>query len=334
MTADPTYYDRLALVLSLACSEKIEIEEINLLSGGASSLTSKIIARRRGDTWPLIMQCRAEREHSDGALSKSAQAQLQQFVYAKALPVAEVIYIFKPEDNLGDGYIMAFCAGENIPTKYLNDSDFESGREKLGAQAAQALATLHAIDIAELTKIPLVAAHPEQLLHNLVTWYDKFELHSPAFELGFAWAKRHTPASRLQKLVHGDFRSGNFLVDATQGLTAVLDWELAHIGDPLEDIGWLCVNSWRFGKWQRAVGGFADRADFYAAYEAVSGTTLDYDALPFWEMYGTLKWGVSCLHLTHQHLTGAVVSIERAAIGRRISEVELDILYRLKHGTL
>ncbi|HEY7070744.1 MAG TPA: phosphotransferase family protein, partial [Acidimicrobiales bacterium] len=146
----------------------------------------------------------------------------------------------------------------------------------------------------------------------------------PAFELGFRWLDRHRPPPGRSTVVHGDFRLGNLIV-GPDGLRAALDWELVHAGDPLEDLGWLCVRAWRFGAEPR-VGGFGTVDDLVAAYEAESGTRVDRDALAWWEVLGTLKWGIICALQAATHLTGMVRSVELAAIGRRVCEVESDLL--------
>ncbi|MET1040820.1 MAG: DUF6285 domain-containing protein, partial [Acidimicrobiales bacterium] len=125
-------------------------------------------------------------------------------------------------------------------------------------------------------------------------------------------------------VVHGDFRHGNLIV-GPEGLRAVLDWELAHLGDPLEDLGWLCVRAWRFGG-PGPVGGFGEREELYAAYEAAGGRAVDPDVARWWEVLGTLKWGVMCIIQTATHLTGQARSVELAAIGRRVCENEYDLL--------
>lgn len=124
--------------------------------------------------------------------------------------------------------------------------------------------------------------------------------------------------------MHGDFRNGNLMI-GPEGVRAVLDWELAHIGDPMEDLGWLCVNSWRFGRIDKPVGGFGDYAELYAGYEAAGGPPVNRAMAKWWEMFGTLRWGVMC--------TGSLAafrsvdaSVERAMIARRTSETEIDLL--------
>jgi len=133
--------------------------------------------------------------------------------------------------------------------------------------------------------------------------------------LAFRWLGDNRPSRSAQGVVHGDFRNGNLIV-GPDGIRAVLDWELSHLGDPLEDLGWLCVKAWRFGS-PLPVGGFGSVDQLVGAYEGASGTTVDRTALHWWEVLGTLRWGVICIVQTVTHLSGTLRSVELAAIGRR-----------------
>ena len=133
-------------------------------------------------------------------------------------------------------------------------------------------------------------------------------------------------------LLHGDFRNGNLIFDPEKGVAAVLDWELAHIGDPAEDLSWICVNSWRFGRPDRPVGGFGEYEDLLAGYEAAGGEPVPLSRLRYWQAIGSLKWGVMCLMMYSSWATGASVSVERPMIGRRVSETEIDLVNLLEAG--
>ena len=119
------------------------------------------------------------------------------------------------------------------------------------------------------------------------------------------------------------------MVDET-GLTSVLDWELAHLGDPREDLAWICVNSWRFGQSQNRVGGFGQLEDMLTAYNAASGRNFTAKDVDWWEMLGTLKWGIMCMIMYEAFRSGADPSGVRAAIGRRVSETEIDLINLLE----
>jgi len=116
------------------------------------------------------------------------------------------------------------------------------------------------------------------------------------------------------------------------GVAAVLDWELAHIGDPAEDLSWVCVNSWRFGRPDRPVGGFGDYADLLAGYEAAGGQPVSLKRLRTWQALGSLKWGVMCLMMYQSWAGGVEASVERPMIGRRVSETEIDLVNLLEEG--
>jgi len=124
--------------------------------------------------------------------------------------------------------------------------------------------------------------------------------------------------------VHGDFRIGN-VIFGPEGLRAVLDWELAHVGDPMEDLGWLCVRSWRFGADAQPVGGLCQREEFFAAYARAGGAPVDPAAVRWWEVFGNCKWAIICVMQARSFVDGAR-SVELASLGRRVAEMELELL--------
>lgn len=311
-----------------------EVSRVEQLSGGASSATYAVDAvRADGSAWPLILQCAATGSVPEGGLPRADQARLQQLAFASGLPVAEVVRVLAPEDGLGEGFIMARLPGEALASKWLKLPEYGPARAVLTGQCAKVLAGLHRLPIAAADGIKLPAGSTAELLARMFANYRRFGVDSPAFDLAFAWLRERVEDRPATAIVHGDFRSGNFLV-AHEGLVAVLDWELAHLGEPHEDLGWLCCNSWRFGVWDRPVGGFGQRDELYAAYEAAGGGAVDRTRAHLWEVFGTLKWGIACLQLGDDHVSGRLRNVERAAIGRRVSEVELDLMHMLKFGSV
>ncbi len=126
-------------------------------------------------------------------------------------------------------------------------------------------------------------------------------------------------------MVHGDFRNGNLLV-GPDGVRGVLDWESAHLGNPITDLGWICVRSWRYGHIKKPVGGFGEISELQDGYEAGGGGRVNADAIHYWEVFGTVYWGVLCITMGFSHINGPHSSIEKAAIGRRTAETEYDLL--------
>ena len=225
------------------------------------------------------------------------------------------------------GMLMAHVEGTSVAPRILRKPEYERARERLPGQLAEALARIHAIDPASLDGVlPAPAADPANA--QIEEWerqLDRIGEPLPAVELGLRWLRANAPEPVEPRLVHGDFRLGNFIVDA-DGLAAVIDWELAHLGDPAEDIGWLCIRSWRFGNDELPVAGVGHVGPFLTAYQAAGGRPVKAERLRFWEVLGNVKWAIICARQAHDHLTGARRSHELASLGRRICEPEWDML--------
>jgi aminoglycoside phosphotransferase (APT) family kinase protein len=299
-----------------------EIQALDRLSGGASASTWRFDLVGDGDPLPAILQLAAGVRY-ESALSKTAQAQTQAAAHRLGILTPEVLWILEADELLGEGYVSRRVEGETLGKRIVGDAAFAQARAVMPCQCGEILADIHALPRAQFAALPALA--PMDLIARLAAQHRAYGEHLPVFELAIRWLHRHLPAPRTPAVLHGDFRTGNFLVNAA-GIGGVLDWELSHIGDPMEDLGWLCMNAWRFDQIDRPVGGFGERAALYEAYQARSGIAVDHAAVHFWELYGTLQWGVICQYFTFQHLRGEVRSLERAVIGRRVSEVEFDLL--------
>jgi aminoglycoside phosphotransferase (APT) family kinase protein len=311
-----------------------EVRELRRLSGGASRETWAFEADGR----PLILQ----RARPGGVTSAAmtAEVELLRAAQAAGVPVPAVVLSGGDLDSdsdrdldssdgdaarLGRSWmVLERIEGETIPRRILREAEYASARPLLTTQCGRALAAVHSID-----RTLISGLDPTDQFERFRELLDAMSEPHPAFELGFRWLERNRPPARADTVVHGDFRNGNLVV-GPDGLRGVLDWELAHLGDPLEDLGWLCVRAWRFGAPPR-VGGFGEVDELVAAYESAPGSTgtVDRDALAWWEAMGTLKWGVMCMLQAATHLSGTVRSVELAAIGRRVCEVEHDLLLLL-----
>jgi aminoglycoside phosphotransferase (APT) family kinase protein len=295
------------------------VASLRRLSGGASRVTSAFdLETPTGTVRPLILQ-----QVRGGGLAPRPDIRMEAALLRAALragvPVPEVVAA-GADDGLDPGWLVVErLEGETIPRRILRDRGFASVVPALTDQTARALAAVHAIDPASVPGLP-----PADPLARPLDFLDALHEVRPVLELGARWLAHGRPPPDGPVVVHGDFRMGNFLVDGA-GLRAVLDWELAHLGDPAEDIGWLCARVWRFGGPGR-VGGFGDLDRFLAVYAAAGGRAVHRDRIRWWEAYATVKWAVICLLQASTHLSGATRSVELAAIGRRVSESEWDLL--------
>ena len=311
------------------------LEGLQRLSGGASMETWAFAFVGPKGRRDLILRRRpggaAIPDEEDGRSNPlSVEAALIRAAVAGGVPAPPVAHVCTDEDGLGEAYVMGRVEGETLGRKIVGDPRFDAVRPKLARACGEILARIHATP--PPSGVVLRTADARAELDKYEEVYRRSGAQRPVFELAFRHLRARAPKGRTPVLVHGDFRNGNLMIDPEKGIIAVLDWELTHLGDPAEDLGWLCVNSWRFGKADRPVGGFGDYADLLAGYAAAGGEAIDLDRVLFWQALGSLKWGVMCLIMYMSILTSGDAGVERAVIGRRVSETEIDIIKILERG--
>ncbi len=317
--------ERLAAMAPVLAGGEARITDLALLTGGASMETwAFTLEPAQGESRALILRRGASPLAGHPGNKPPLRIEAEQIAAAVAhgVPAPEVVHICTESDGLGEAYVMRRVSGETLGKRIATDPAFAEAREGLARQCGEALARIHATppvaDLAPLDIRTTLANYEE-------TWRDS-GLVRPTIEAAFRWLERRVPEAGALTLVHGDFRNGNIMVDPALGLVAVLDWELAHIGDPAEDIGWICTNSWRFGQPRRRVGGFGDLDDLLAGYVAAGGAEIAKERIDFWQMLGSLKWGVMTTLMHKRWAADPSAGPERAVIGRRLSETEADIV--------
>jgi aminoglycoside phosphotransferase (APT) family kinase protein len=295
------------------------------LSGGASQETWRFdVVHPKGNIGAILRRSpKGYGAAPSRAAGLAAEARLMQLAFEAGVPSPRVLHVLTPEDDLGTGFIMQRVEGETIARKILRDDEFAAARPHLARQLGGVLAGIHGLPLAQLPELRRMTAAKE--IDEFERDYRNLDWPKPVVELALRWLRDHDPGPSTEvTLVHGDFRNGNLII-GPDGVRAVLDWELAHLGDPMEDLGWVCVNSWRFGEIDKPVGGFGSREELFAGYEA-AGRKVDAARVKFWEVMGTLRWGIMCCGMMQRFRQGPDHSMERAMIGRRASETEIDLL--------
>ena len=293
------------------------VHGLHRLSGGASRVTSAFdLESEGGPTRRLILQMDRGEAVQKGRVRM--EAALLRAAAVAGVPVPAVVTLDDGSELGASWLVVERLEGETIPRRVLRDAEWAAARAALTAQAGRALAAVHTIDPAGIEGLP-----PVDPLGDPLPFLDALGEVRPALELGVRWLEAHRPQGGPQVTVHGDYRMGNFLV-GPEGLRGVLDWELAHTGDPAEDIGWLCAPAWRFGG-SGDVGGFGALDDLLAAYADAGGDAMTPDRVHWWQVYATVKWATICALQASAHLSGATRSVELAAIGRRVCESEWDL---------
>jgi aminoglycoside phosphotransferase (APT) family kinase protein len=331
---------RLAALLQRAHNARsVRIDDLRLLTGGASRQTwsfDAVIERADDKSETLALVLRMDPRKEAGLMSRETEFALLKAAHEEGVPVAKVHVMC--DDSLGaPGFLMERVKGETIARKLLRNDEYAEARKVMTAQLGTILPRIHAIPIdkPELDDLPrpLPGKSPAE------TEVDRFEATyraitpepHPAFELAFLWLRQNLPPAAATTLVHGDYRIGN-VIFGPEGVRAILDWELAHVGDPMEDLGWICVRSWRFGSDDKPVGGLGPREELWSAYEAAGGRKVDRVAVGWWEVFGNLRWGIICIGQARRAMESppkpgsAGSHLELLAIGRRTAETEWELL--------
>ena len=291
------------------------------LSGGASRDTFSVdVIGGDGTTLPCVVRCERGRPPGRAQLGLAGEAALLGQAARAGVPVPAVVAGGEAGAGLGAPFlVMERVEGETLGPRILRDERYRRARERLVEDCAAAAARIHTIPVARAGCL-----RAQSPLEEYRAVLDANGEPHPAFELAFRWLVAHRPPPGPTVVVHGDLRLGN-LVIGEDGLRAVLDWELAHLGDAAEDLGWLCVRAWRFGG-RGEVAGVGAAADLLDAYRRHGGEQVEPARLRWWEVMGTLRWGIICLTQAATHRSGVHRSVELAAIGRRACQVEWDLL--------
>lgn len=300
------------------------IEALRRLSAGATLETWSFDVTGPGQALEMILRRAPGGLRAEGTLSLPDEARVIGAVAAAGVPAPAVRHVLVPADGLGEGFLMTRIPGETIARKVLRDAQFAQVRPRLAHQLGAIAAAVHRVDPASLPALPTRDA--QVTLDTLERRCRKMERPRPVFEFALRWLRERMPAplERLH-LVHGDYRNGN-VIFGPEGVRAVLDWEIAHLGDPMEDLAYLCIPPWRFGERDRPAGGFGSREDLFEGYRSASGAQVDPEHVRFWEVLSSLRWGVGCASMIEWFRSGRDTSVERAMIARRASESELDLL--------
>jgi len=303
------------------------ISDLKRLTGGASAATWSF---SYGDR-TLVLRQRANNPTDKSedlpnleAVSLRTEATLMTLAAKHGVKAPHIHGDTSPDSPLGESVLMDNVQGEALPQKLFKDPKYEVALAGLIDECAVSLAKIHEISFDDLQG-EMETRTPEQALSALADQFKTFEHSSAVLASAFHWMEDNCPAPEEPVLLHGDFRMGNLLIDEN-GLSAVLDWELSYIGDPLADISFFCAPPWRFGRYKKQAGGIGEMADLISIYETTSGRKVDAERLLWWRMHASVNWCLICMFMAGVWRTGAERELERIVIGTRVSESEVDIL--------
>ena len=334
MSADDNFKEKLAGVVLAHITDCKSLVSVDRLSGGASQETYRLVIETSAGEKRLAMRRTPGGEYAEITPQHpglDVEALLMQSALAVGVPEPEVYYVLQREDELGDGFLMEWLDGEALGARIVRSPEFATIRPKLAYECGKVLAQIHSIDLdatglrGRLWEIP-----PAEFVEQTWERYRLLDTPQPMIDYVARWLMENLPEQHETALVHNDFRNGNFML-SPDGIVAVLDWEVAHVGDPMRDLGWMCTNSWRFGA-SDPVGGFGQYEDMFKGYEDESGKIVDPEHVKFWEVFGSFWWSVGCLGMAEHYRSGPDKTVERPAIGRRTSECQVDCVNLLIPG--
>ncbi len=312
------------------------IQTLNILRGGAVQenwlleVLSPSGVDQAAHKWVL------RREPSSplgGSLRKDHEFEIIRSAYKAGVPVPEPLAVCLDIRVLGAPFlILSHLSGIAEGRKIARHSDIEEYGDSLASQVAGALAKIHSItpDRGTLPFLNPVNETPvERRVGLFRAQLDGLPDRHPVLEYVLSWLLKHQPGDQRFSLVHGDFRTGNYMVD-NWTVTGILDWELADWGDPREDLGYFCAKCWRFGRLEREAGGIAKREVFYEAYNKASSNSVLVSGYAYWEIMGAMRWSLIALLQGYRHTSGQQRSLELALTPRLVPEMEIDMLNLIK----
>ncbi|MFW5634435.1 MAG: phosphotransferase family protein, partial [Erythrobacter sp.] len=261
----------------------------------------------------------------DRPFGHATEAAVIRAARAAGVTAPEVVVELAPEDGIGSGFVMRALPGTPNPKEILAMED-PAG---LLRQVARDLARIHSLRPGDVPgDVPVMDYRAA--IADLRRQFEEAGGDRPIIALGLKWMEDNCPPQAAEPVLnHGDYRMGNILAENSD-LTGVLDWELAHFGDSHEDLAFGCMAVWRFHRYDRPALGLGSLADYFAAYEAESGRTVDRDRFRYWLVHRTVWWAMGCLRCARVWRDGSDRMLERVVISRRTSEQELDLLMLLE----
>src|SRR5437868_15529 len=299
--------------LSELLGREVEISEPVLLAGGASKEAWAVDA----DGERLLVRRAAASVIHRHTLSLRDELAVLEAAHEAGVKAPRP-YGYIPELAGREAFVMERLEGETIGRRIVQKDELARARSALPVQMAEELAKIHAIPAGRVSFLP------ESRLEQMADELREVDEPHAAIELGLRWLRENRPPARPPVFTHGDYRVGNLVV-GDDGLVGVLDWEFAHLDDPVRDMAFSLVRAWRFGVPEKRLGGVGDVGPYLERYNELTGFDVRLDELDYWELAGNVAWAIGCLTQMQRHLTGLDRSIELAILGRLGAEVEYEI---------
>ncbi len=313
----------LVQALMAGCSAPVEVRSMQLATGGNSRETWTAEVRIGATARRVVLRC--DPDHWIRPVEMQREINGLRLAAQSGVPVPETLVSSQSVELERPYVVTTFVEGTAIAREILRDPRYRVAREQFARQCGEILGKLHGSSASR--------AGWEQYdpIAELEWHLSNTEFPTPVLEGALRWlAHNRPPLAGAPVPVHRDFRLGNLMVQP-QGIAAVLDWETCSLGDPAEDLAWLCARSWRYGS-ELPVGGIGSLRELLNAYQLAGGRTVEPERLHWWSVYAETRWGLA--GMARQRQASAGDRMEQAAIARRACRQELNVLLELKSGGL
>ena len=323
--------ERVGMYLTAETGRPVTVIEAQILAGGASRDSWSFSALfTDGSQARFVLRRDLPTTMNESALTRADEFAMMRAAFEHGIKCAQVRWLCEDPEPLGQPFfIMDYVDGVSIGRKVMTAQELAQARQMLPAQMAEQLALIHRLDwkshALDFLAQPKTINPAREAVANAYGLVDALDANVPALEYILRWCDLHAPAAERITFIHGDFRVGNLLVDS-DGLAAVIDWEFAHIGDPCEELGYLCLRDWRFGNDSLRTSGLSQREPFIQMYEQYADISVDRSAVDWWEVFGNVRWAIICLKQAQRHLSGQDPSVELASLGRRSLDMQAEAL--------
>lgn len=282
----------------LPSAEDIRVTGLERIFGGASRETFRFVLSYRLDGRPVSRPLILRRDPPGSLIETDRAVEFEAYraFYGSAVPVPEPLWL--EEDRRWLDYpffIMQEIRGYESNPQLIIAPPYAEHAERFAQRKWTILAEIAKADpvALDLTRVMEPVAADRCWQRELAHWENALDAGElcpqPVIRAAIRWLRRNPPppAQRIS-VVHADFRTGNFLFDAEGSIHAILDWEMAHLGDPLEDLAWGLNPVWRWAHDGRA-GGLVPQDQAIRIWERASGLRADPEALRWWQVFSSVK---------------------------------------------
>lgn len=274
------------------------VTQISRIHGGASRQTYSVDVTFDDESGPQTKGMILRRDPPDSLIDTERRVEFAAIKSAfgqSGIPVPEAMYLEEGIGPLGAPFFVMGRIEGGDPLNPFQIDTIEPHRKKMGEQFFQHMGAIAALPVegsalSAETDTPTADACWRR---ELTYWANEIRSNAanpqPVAEASIRYLENNPPppAQRLS-IVHGDYRTGNFLHDGEGNINAILDWEMAHIGDPYEDLAWATDPFWCANDMERAAG-FLPWPEAIGVWQAASGCTFDPAAFEWWSIFAHVK---------------------------------------------